>query len=249
MAVFPRRGNGRGAGGGSDLTGEYWWKHCFKWWSSSHGLGRGVGFLCVLQTLVGGRGHCRTRRSEPDCDQCRETVSLLHTSTAKREKQASRLLLSEKHGRLSGKLGHTFLFCEPHPEALLDKNKSCLLAVCKSSGLCPSQTSLHVSVNRTRFRREDGQVCMVAALAPALLLPILAAVVREMWGCLVSLKNLYSHPGWAPGRVAEAHLSSLVGSTCALRSQPGPIASAGTLPRWRHCPGLFQERCFWLASS
>ena len=30
MAVFPRRGNDRGAGGGSDLTGEYWWKHCFK---------------------------------------------------------------------------------------------------------------------------------------------------------------------------------------------------------------------------
>ena len=141
MAVFPRRGNDRGAGGGSDLTGEYWWKHCFKWWSSSHGLGRGVHFLCVLQTLVGGRGHCRTRCSEPDCDQCRETVSLLHTSTSKREKQASRLLLSEKRGRLSSKLGHTFLFCEPHPEALLDKNKSCLLAVCKSSSLCPSQTS------------------------------------------------------------------------------------------------------------
>lgn len=39
---------------------------------------------------------------------------------------------------------------------------------------------LRVSVNRTGFRREDGRVCMVAALAPALLLPILAAVVREM---------------------------------------------------------------------
>ena len=133
-------------------------------------------FLCALQTLVGGRGQCRTRSSEPDCDQSRETVSPSHVHI-RREKQASRLLLSEKRGRLSGKLGHTFLFCEPHPEALLDKNKSCLLAICKSLGLCPSQTSLCVSVNRTGFRREDGRVCVVAALAPALLLPVLAAVV------------------------------------------------------------------------
>ena len=44
---------------------------------------------CVLRTLVGGGGHCRTGCSEPDCDRCGGTVSLLHTCASKREKQTS----------------------------------------------------------------------------------------------------------------------------------------------------------------
>lgn len=40
-------------------------------------------FLCVLQTLVGGRGSSRNRCSEPDRDQYQETVSFLQTCTSK----------------------------------------------------------------------------------------------------------------------------------------------------------------------
>lgn len=62
---------------------------------------------CVLRTLVGGGGHCRTGCSEPDCDRCGgDSVSPSHVRIQKGEANL-KLLLSEKRGRLSGKLGHT----------------------------------------------------------------------------------------------------------------------------------------------
>lgn len=84
-------------------------------------------FLCVLQTLVGGRGSSRNRCSEPARDQYQETVSFLQMCTSKVGEASLEVegrLVSEQRGRLSGKAGPTFSLCKLHPEALTDKNKS-----------------------------------------------------------------------------------------------------------------------------